>query len=73
MLVVNPSNIDPKLLAREINTIMPLVKKDLAEVKDTITYGKEQLLKFVKDKEIMKALAFIDCFEGNTGETLNIK
>ena len=73
MLVVNPSNIDPKLLAQEINTMMPLVRQDLAEVKDMITYGKAQWLKFVKDKEMMQALAFIDCFEWNTGETLNIK
>ncbi|AAL03459.1 unknown [Rickettsia conorii str. Malish 7] len=48
--------------------MMPLVEKDLADVEDTITYGKERLFKFVKDKKIMEALAFMYCFEGNTGQ-----
>ncbi|MFV9858370.1 hypothetical protein [Rickettsia sibirica] len=65
-MLSHPSNIDPQLLAQEVNTMMPLVEKDLADVEDTITYGKERLFKFVKDKKIMEALAFMYCFEGNT-------
>ncbi|AEK74921.1 hypothetical protein RHHCN13_04730 [Rickettsia conorii subsp. heilongjiangensis] len=72
-MLSHPSNIDPQLLAQEVNTMMPLVEKDLADVEDTITYGKERLFKFVKDKKIMEALAFMYCFEGNTGQTLDIK
>ena len=55
-MLSNPSNIDPELLAKEVNTMMPLVEKDLAGIEDAITYGKERLLEFVKDKKIMEAL-----------------
>lgn len=72
-MLSNPSNIDPELLAKEVNTMMLLVEKDLAGIEDAITYGKERLLEFVKDKKIMEALAFMYCFEGNTGQTLNVK
>lgn len=74
MLENNPSNVDPKLLAKEVKTMRPLVNKGLADnYKDIITYGKKQLVTLAKDKKIVEALAFIYCFEENTGYTLDIK
>ncbi len=44
-MLSHPSNIDPQLLAQAVNTMMPLVEKDLADVEDKITYGKGKLWK----------------------------
>ncbi len=75
MLKSSDYDIDPKLLATEVNKMMPsvmLVMKDLDSIEDKIAYGKEELLKYLMGGEIVKALAFMDCFEGNTGERLKI-
>ncbi|HJD56039.1 MAG TPA: hypothetical protein LFW21_05360 [Rickettsia endosymbiont of Pyrocoelia pectoralis] len=69
----NPSNIDPKLLAQEVKIMSPLVDRELDNITDVITYGKERLLLLAKDKKVIEALAFMYCFEGSTGHTLNIK
>lgn len=75
MLVVNrnPSNIDPDILAKEVKAMSLLIDRDLANATDVITYGREQLLEFAKNNKIVEALAFMYCFEGSTGYTLDIK
>jgi len=73
MLKSSDHDIDPKLLAAEVNKMMPSVIKDLDNTEDKMAYGKEELLKYLAKNERVKALAFMYCFEGNTGESLNIK
>ena len=68
MLKSSDYDIDPKLLADEVNKMMPSVMKDLDNIEDKMAYGKKELLKYLAKNERVKALAFMDCFEGNTGK-----
>lgn len=68
--------IDPKLLAHEADTMMPIIGKELSNIstdEGKITYARQKLLEYLTAKNITKVLAFVSCFEGNTGERLNIE
>lgn len=75
-MLVNYKGIKPELVAKEINTMMSKVDKELKKIpteQGKITYAERKLLKYIKANNFTKVLAFKDCYEGNTGDTLNVE
>ncbi|QQV75395.1 hypothetical protein H6P87_00951 [Rickettsia tillamookensis] len=74
-MLVSYRGVNPELLAEEVNLMMSRVGPKLdsiANEEGKITYAKQKLLKYFKNNSITKILALKNCFEGTTGETLNI-
>lgn len=75
MLKSSDYDIDPKLLAAEVNKMMSKVEEKLNNIttdEGKIIYAKKKLLKYLEANNFTKVLAFKNCYEGNTGETLNV-
>lgn len=71
MSVRDPYNINPTLLAIEINMMMPQVIEELDKIstdEDKFIYAEKKLSEHFTNNDITKVLAFIDCYQGNTGE-----
>ncbi|HJD67674.1 MAG TPA: hypothetical protein LFV66_04425 [Rickettsia endosymbiont of Bembidion lapponicum] len=71
MSVRDPYNINPILLAFEINEMMPEVIEELDKIstdEDKLIYAEKKLSEHFTNNDITKVLAFIDCYQGTTGE-----
>ncbi|MEY4463487.1 MAG: hypothetical protein RLZZ81_458 [Pseudomonadota bacterium] len=74
-MLVNPNRVNPELLAKEVNIMMSKVGKKLDNIsteEGKITYAKKKLFKYLEANNFTKVLAFKNCYEGNTGDTLNV-
>lgn len=71
MSVRDVYDIDPTVCAQESDRMMPKVMAKLEKFstdEDKFIYTKEKLDKHFTNNNITKVLAFIDCYQGNTGE-----